>query len=36
LFPVTGICGTSAIPVSIKAGGKTASIFRVYFRPVPI
>ncbi len=32
--PVGGICGTPPVPSTVNFGGKTASIFRVYFRPV--
>ncbi len=35
-FPVAGIYGTSAVPVRVNSGGNTASIFRIYFRPVPL
>jgi hypothetical protein len=33
---VAGIYGTSAVPVRVNSGGKTASIFRVDFWPVPL
>ena len=36
LLPVAGISRTPRVPVRVKSGGKTASIIRVYFRPVPV
>jgi hypothetical protein len=35
LLPVAEICGTFPVSVRVKSDGKTASIFRVYFQPVP-
>jgi hypothetical protein len=33
--PVGVICGTPPVPGTVNSGGKTVSIFRVYFRSVP-
>ncbi len=36
LFPVSGNTRMVTVPVRRNSGGNTASIFRIFFRPVPL
>jgi hypothetical protein len=35
-FPVSGNTRNLTVPVRENSGGNTASIFRIFFRPVPL